>query len=193
MNFEPLLESGLAPIRLLLDEVPSFLRSRQSEIGESDDGSYSTVISTTDQAYSLACQYALEAVAHLLNALVDDSLLTLANIARETDVSIADMQRSRGTLLREVEEALQTKAGLHPGWDDVERVRKEVNALKHRGGLNWSIHPTLGVIAADRIRYSEETLWERLSGVQAWLTSLARLVRDRTSRPSEPSEFLRLT
>jgi hypothetical protein len=193
MNFEPLLDSGLAPIELLLDEVPPFLRARQEQLGAIEDGRYSTLISTTHQAYSLAGQYALDAVAHLLNAFVDDSLLALANVARGTDVTIKDMYRSRATLLRDLEEALQTKPGLHPGWEHVEQLREDVNALKHRGGANWGIHPSLGVISSESVEYSDDVLRAQLLGVRSWLASLAGLVREGTSGSGGRPEYLRLT
>lgn len=180
MNYEPFLRSELVPLKLILEEIPRFLAGRRAAIGDGSDSPYAFLpLLTAQQAYAVAEIRILECLLHVLNAIVDGSLLALANHVRQ-DTDQADPRRTRTVLLREIETALATRAGLHPGWNQVEILREETNAIKHRMGiLGAAPDPVTGLSRIDTVKVRPDTALQRIEGVEAWLASLSRLARTR--------------
>lgn len=176
MNFEPYLDSELTAIKLFLDEVPPFLAARAADVANDTEGPYTAPLLTTRQAYEVARQLSLEAVLGQLNAVVDGCLLVLANRVKDVPPTWKDMSRPRSALVRELESAFSTKAGLHPGWLQVELLREEANAIKHRMGFIFS-EGEFSPLGIDKdVRPTHDLLMERFLGVRTWLGSLSRLV-----------------
>lgn len=180
MNLSPFIDSELTPIKLILDEIPGTLAAKASQAPP--EGPYTTPLLTDAQAYLLARELILQCALYQLNALVDGSLLALANHLRDGALSLKDMGRSRTVLLTEIEQALDTKAGLHPGWDQVQRLRDDVNALKHRAGFIFGEGTDFPLTIVDDIRPTPQGVLERFVGTRTWLASVADLVAARPCR-----------
>ena len=176
MNLEPYIDSELTAIKLFLDEVPVFLAAKGADVINDDEGPYTAPLLTTRQAYEVARQLSLEAVLGQINAVVDGCLLVLANRVKEAPPTWKDMNRPRSALLKELESAFSTKAGLHPGWEQVDLLREEVNAIKHRMGFMFG-EGAFGPLGIEKdVKPTQESVMERFLGVRAWLGSFSRLV-----------------
>src|SRR5258707_976781 len=122
MRFEDSIEQEVTALKLYIEQVPVFLRSQAVAAARSGD-------ETLRDAYRMTETIALEGGVHHLNALVDGGLLILANRTRN-NIKAADMGRSREVLIGEIEGHIGVKVRALPGWDQVERVRSDANALK---------------------------------------------------------------
>ena len=176
MNLEPFIDSELTAVKLFLDEVPSFLAAKAAEVANDNEGPYTAPLLTTRQAYEVARQLSLEAMLSQLNAIVDGCLLVLANRVRNAAPTWKDMNRPRSALVKELEATFSTKAGLHPGWEQVEFLREEVNAIKHRMGFIFGVGEFSPLGIEKDVKPTHDLVMERFLGVRAWLGSFSRLV-----------------
>lgn len=79
----------------------------------------------------------LNSVLYEMNALMEWVLFVLGNwdLPPEKRSTPSAFKRSRSQLIREVEGYFEIALKNLPGYADVERLKDEVNALKHRGGM----------------------------------------------------------
>ena len=167
MRFADSLEQDIAAIKLFIDEVPAFLGDRTAAAAGAGD------IHTRD-AYRMAQTIALESCVHLLNSMVDGALLILANRTRAAHVIGVDVGRSRETLEKEIEVHLELELNTLTGWDQVDKIRCDANALKHRVGLTFKPGTDAPLTITDDVNVNQAELLECLTGVRAWLLEIDR-------------------
>lgn len=127
----------IEPIERLLEEVPAFLAQRAEaarragNFGFLPDGRLSD-----EEVYLAASSLTRAAIIYHLNAFVDWFLLALATriLPTEWGVTPPALSRSRGQLIKAIESHYEIDVKKISGWDDVDQLREEANALKHRGG-----------------------------------------------------------
>ena len=167
MRFADSLEQDIAAIKLFIDEVPAFLRDRTAAAAGVG------AIRTRD-AYRMTQTIALESCVHLLNSMVDGALLILANRTRGAHINAGDMGRSRGTLEKEIEARLGLELNTLTGWDQVDKIRRDANALKHRVGLTFEPGADAPLTITDDVNVNQAELLECLTGARAWLLEIDR-------------------
>ena len=163
------------PIERLLDEVPTFLAQRAEEArragnsGLLPDGRLSD-----EEVYLAASSLTRDAIIYHLNALVDWFLLALATriLPPVWGLTPQAQSRSRGQLIKAIESHYHVNVKQLPSWDQVELLREEANAIKHRGGSHLPESSHIGVPVFHRADTTPESLRARLVGTRAWLIAL---------------------
>lgn len=171
-----LVEWDITPLRALLQEgVPQLRRLAEErrlpdELGILPDRRLSPA-GVMDMAASLL----VTGVMQQLNALVETCLHYLADRIRDdgTVTLFADRAPSWQVSLEEIEKACGTRAALLPGAEDVALVRREVNALKHKGGFLVEREPLRHVRS---VAGTMSDPVEKLNGVERWLIALTDIV-----------------
>ncbi len=164
MQFADSVEQEVTALKLYLKEVPVFLRERTATAAGAGD-------TMARDAYRMTQTVALEGGIHLLNAMVDGALLVLANRIR-TSITAEDMSRNRTTLEREIETRLELKLKTLPGWDQVDKIRRHANAVKHRLGLTFAQGTEAPLAVTDDVNVTPAELLERLMGARVWLLDI---------------------
>lgn len=172
MQFSDSLEQEVIALKLFFDEVPTFLRERTA-------GAALAGHPEIRDAYRMAQTIALEGGVHLLNSLVDGALLILANRTRGTDIEAQDMGRSRKTLEGEIEARLGVKLSGLTGWDDVDKIKQDANALKHRNGLTFAEGVDAPLTVTDDVNVTAEYLLKRVVGARVWLLEIDKCLTRR--------------
>jgi hypothetical protein len=175
---------AIDPIERLLDEVPAFLAQRAEEArragnsGLLPDGRLSD-----EEVYLAASSLTREAIIYHLNALVDWFLLALATriLPPEWGVTPQAQSRSRGQLIKAIESHYPVDVKQLSGWDDVDQLREETNALKHRGGSHLPEPSPIGVPMSRHADTTPESLRARLGGTREWLIALWRATEASTN------------
>ena len=124
-------------------------------------------------AYRMTRTVALEGGVHLLNAMVDGGLLILANRTREK-IKPSDMGRSREVLISEIEERIGAEVETLPGWNEVEKLRSDANALKHRVGLTFGPGTETPLSIKTDVSVTQDDLMKGLMSVRQWLLEIDR-------------------
>jgi hypothetical protein len=160
-----LLQEGVPPLRRLADE-----RRVPGELGILPDRHLSPA-GVMDMAASLL----VTGVMQQLNALVETCLHYLADRIRDdgTVTLFADRAPSWQVSLAEIEHACGTRAALLPGADDVAHVRREANALKHKGSFLIEREPLRHIRS---VAGTVSDPIQKLDGVERWLIALTDLV-----------------
>lgn len=166
MRFADSLDEDVGAIKLFLGEVPAFLRERTAAAAQAGD-------TGARDAYRKAETNALECCVQQLNSMVDGALLILANRTR-TDINARDMNRSRATLLEEIETHVGLKLDSLAGWDQVEKIRLDANALKHRVGFTFEQSTEAPLTITDEVNVTEPQVSECLIGAREWLLDIDR-------------------
>lgn len=165
----------IQPIERFLEEVPSFFEKRAVELARTEvdwltpDGRLSE-----SQVCVGARSLALAAAAYHLNALVDWVLLALTTRTLPPEVGLtADaLSRSRAQLIKSIENEYKIDVRTLPGWDQVESLREDTNALKHRGGSSLPGPTSLGIPLFRQVTLNREILRQRIPRVREWLLAL---------------------
>lgn len=165
MRFADSVEQEVTDLKLYLEEVPVFLGERTATAARADDA-------MARDAYRRTQTVALEGGIHLLNAMVDGALLILAIRTGGTSITAEDMSRNRKTLEREIETRLGLKLNTLPGWDQVDKIRREANAVKHRLGLTFAQGTEAPLAVTDDVNVTPAELLERLMGARVWLLDI---------------------
>jgi hypothetical protein len=112
---------------------------------------------------------ALESGLNLLNSFVDMFLLAVGNRSRgeAATLNAATLNASRKHWIEEIEKAYGFSPASIPGWEAVEAVRKSVNILKHKGGIDF-ISEKGGVFATASVQISEELMRTYIKQIREW-------------------------
>lgn len=154
-----------------------------------------------DGNYRLTHAAALEAATHLvaqlalehLNVAVDSALSVAVSQIREDDdpTTVKDLSRSRKEHIDLLERYATCKFDTLTGWSEVDALRLDVNALKHRGGVGQVVPHEIELGDGDSLRWSEligvdtsaAIVEQRAHGVLAWLEALTeRLMNEKHTR-----------
>ena len=165
------------PIERLLEEIPPFLAQcaeearRAGNSGLLPDGRLGDA-----EIYLAAASLTRGAIIYHLNALVDWCLLALASRLLPPGWALTPraQSRSRGQLIKTVESHYHIDVKQLPGWDEIDQLREEANALKHRGGSHLPEPSQMRVSIFRRADTTSESLRARLSGTREWLIALWR-------------------
>jgi len=165
------------PIERLLDEVPGFLTRRAEEarcagnFGLLPDGRLSD-----EEIYFAASSLTYDAIIYHLNAIADWVLLALATriLPPEWGLTPRSQSRSRGQLIKAIESHYHIDVKQLPNWDQIDQLREEANALKHRGGSHFLESSHIGVPMFHRADTTPESLRTRMVVTREWLISLWR-------------------
>ena len=163
------------PIERLLEEIPPFLAQcaeearRAGNSGLLPDGRLGD-----EEIYLAVASLTRGAIIYHLNALVDWCLLALASRLLPPGWALTPraQSRSRGQLIKTVESHYHIDVKQLPGWDEIDQLREEANALKHRGGCHLPESSHIGVPMLRHADTSPESLRARLGGTREWLISL---------------------
>jgi len=162
-------------IQRFLDEVPEFLarRAAAEEKGETTSITKAGLLSDAE-TWLAARTLAHEAVVYCLNALVDWVLLALAaRILPDRWASTAKaLCRSRQQLIKAVEEHYGIDVRALPSWSQVDSLRENANAFKHRGGSSLPTPTEFGIPFYRRPDLSQESLCAQVAAVNEWLLAL---------------------
>jgi hypothetical protein len=114
---------------------------------------------------------------------VDWFLLALATriLPPEWGVTPQAQSRSRGQLIKAIESHYPVDVKQLSGWDDVDQLREETNALKHRGGSHLPEPSPIGVPVSRHADTTPESLRARLGGTREWLMALWRATEASTN------------
>lgn len=137
----------------------------------------------------LVVQIALE---HL-NVMVDSAVFVVRSALREDDepTSQKDLARSRRENIEALEAYAACKVDSLPGWSEVEELRLDVNALKHRVGIRQVMPYKLDFGDGDPLHMSKfigvdpslELLERRADGVLCWMSALTEcLMKEKHKR-----------
>lgn len=161
------------PIERILKEVPAFLSKRAHDArSAAGSGSPSSKRLSDEDSYLAAHRLTHESVVYHLNAVIDWVLLALATrvLPPEQRMTPEALSRSRAQLIRAIERQYQIDVKQLRGWDQIERLREDANALKHRGGINLLESSPMGIPRSARVTL--ESLGDRLAGARDWLLHL---------------------
>ena len=175
IRFDIFLAWELDPIERFLDEAPAFFEKRADESGAPAAEWMSAEGTLTDaQIYLAARSLSLAAVIYHLNAVVDYALLALATrlLSPERKLTAQALSRSRTQLTRSIEQEYRVHVRFMPGWHQVEQLREDANALKHRGGSTLPEETPMGIPLFRQVEVTPEVLHERLAGAREWLVAL---------------------
>lgn len=120
-------------------------------------------------------QIVLEASMQHLNSVVDGALLAISNhLVGEVppEVFVKRQRTSRSVLQKEIAAALDCDLSSLAGWAEVDRLREEVNALKHRMGSTSVFRSDLGMIEGQSVRPSLGDVNHYIEFVSIWLEAL---------------------
>ncbi len=179
-----MVEWEIAAIQRLLDEVQDFLAARAEgarvagRSGFLPDGRMSE-----EETLLAAASLTREAIIYHLNAVVDWFLLALATriLPHEWGLTAESQSRPRGKLIFAIEGHYDVRVKDLPGWNQVNCLRGEANALKHRGGRNLPEATPIGTPLFRHVDTTPEVLRERLAGTREWLLSLWHATEARVS------------
>ncbi len=119
-----------------------------------------------------AAQMLLECAVQQTNNLIDGILLVLANgIVGEPSPQelIAGQRRPRKKLEALIADHIGGPLDALDGWDVVQRVREDANALKHRLGVTMEVNHAMGIVDASSVQLTEAEVVELIAGVRRWL------------------------
>jgi hypothetical protein len=160
----------------LLREALPFFEKRGRAAG-APDVEWLTPQGRQSEAYMLLdCKrIALECVVEHLNNLVDSILLAIHRRSPDEPdprQQLHSQGLSRSALTKAIESHHRVTLRCIPGWDLVEQVREQANALKHRGGLTLLARPDLGMNEILTTRYTREEADALMQGVRDWLVRI---------------------
>jgi len=170
-----MIEWEIAAIQRLLDEAPDFLVARAREARVSGRSGFLPDGRMNDEeALLAAASLAREAIIYHLNAVVDWFLLALATriLPHEWGLTPEAQARSRGKLVSAIENHYHLTVKDLPGWGEVDHLREEANALKHRGGSHLPELTSIGVPLFRHVDATQEVLRKRVAGTREWLLNL---------------------
>ena len=165
----------IAPIERLLNEVPEYLSQRAEEARRTGKAGFLPDGKLGDEeVYLAALSLTKEAIIYHLNALVDWVLLALATriLPQKWGLTRKAQSRSRGQLIKAIETQYHINLKLLSGWEHVDLLREEANALKHRGGASIIESSEIDVPVLHRVDTTIESLRARLGGIREWLMML---------------------
>ena len=137
------------------------------------------------EALDASPQLAVVAAYEHLNTVVDECILFLANYLRPDDSQLTnrDFIQTRSEYLRRIETSCALRVRFLPGFDQVDLLREEANALKHRAGVRQVV--PRDVVVNDQLVAIPEVidvhatighLRDGIRGVRTWVTELYRAV-----------------
>jgi hypothetical protein len=161
-------------IERILDEVPKFLTRRAEKARRLGHSGFPDGKLSDEEAYLAACSLTRASIVYHLNAVIDWFLITLATriLPPEWGLTPQSQSRSRGQLIRAIEGYYKLTAKNLPGWSEVDELREEANALKHRGGDHLPEPSVLGVPLFRGVDTSPETLRARMLATRTWLIAV---------------------
>ena len=113
--------------------------------------------------------FALESGLYLLNSFVDMFLMIVGNRSRGEPATLNEitLNASRKHCVKEIEKAYGFSPVSVAGWDAVEVVRKSVNALKHKAGIEF-ISECGGTFEIVSVQISEDLMRTYIKQVREW-------------------------
>lgn len=166
-RLESVVDAELAPIKLLLDSIPPFLRERAARAATQGDALASNV-------YRQALGLELESLVLQLNAAVDGFVFVATMSLKGDSVTASHTRRSRSEWLADLQAALSFSAAELSGWEAIEATRAEGNLIKHRLGIAFSVGSETPLAIETVLSLDEALVRERFVGVRRWLVEVAR-------------------
>lgn len=163
----------LDAIDRLRDDVPSCLLERVEEARRAGRSGFLPNGKMSDEeTYLAAASLSLESVIHQLNAVVDWMLLALASriLPPKWATTRKAHTRSRSSLSKAIEDHYNDL----PGWNEIQLLGEDANALNHRGGSHLPEPTPLGIPMFRHADTTIETLRVRCAGTWAWLQAIWR-------------------
>lgn len=187
-------EYELKVLRTLVSETQLHCTRLAKERGWPEESDFDEDRRLTDVAALAAASHLVVQLAlEHLNVIVDSALSVAATLIREDDepTSTADFARSRRDHVAALEQYAGCKADTLPGWSEVDELRLDVNALKHRVGVRQVVPYEIDLGDGDPVRMArfigveptKELFEKRSAGVLAWLEALTeRLMNEKHAR-----------
>ena len=173
-----LVDWKIGAIDRFLGEAYDYFGRRILEAGGADGDWITPEGRLTEPQTLVECQrLVLESSIQELNNLVDSILLALVWRATE-EAEPADLAESQRTSRASLEKAIEKRYGCPlrfiPGWDVVERLREQVNAIKHRSGMTLRYRGESGFNEIVTVRVSPEDVRESIRATRNWLVGVIK-------------------